>query len=84
VSHTPVQSQIQLAELAESLRQRLGIIADEQSRRDPEQHIARLRAVSERIDRLCAGLPPTVDNRLKHYLERRSYDKALDWLEGNA
>ena len=70
-----------LADLAEALRERLAVIRDEKSRRDKTKHIARLRAVSEKIDRLQALLPPSTDPRLKHYLERKSYDKALEYLE---
>jgi hypothetical protein len=66
--------------LAEALRERIAIIADEESRRRPEQHLERLRAVSQRIDALAASLPQPVDPRLAHYLERRSYDKALELL----
>jgi hypothetical protein len=67
--------------LAAALRQRLSIIADEQSRRDPAQHMARLKAVSDKIEQLQSALPPTADPRLTHFLERRSYDKALEWIE---
>jgi hypothetical protein len=67
--------------LIAALRERLSIIGDEASRRDPPKHMARLQAVSEKIDALHADLPVTTDPRLKHYLERRSYDKALEWLE---
>ena len=70
-----------LAELAQSLRERLAIIRDEESRRDHTKHIDRLRAVSEKIDRLQESLPPSIDPRLKHYLDRKSYDKALEYLE---
>jgi len=70
-----------LANLTEALRERLAVIRDEESRRDEAKHIARLRAVSEKIDRLQESLPPSVNPRLKHYLERKSYDKALDYLE---
>ena len=70
-----------LADLTEALRERLAVIRDEESRRDEAKHIARLRAVSEKIDRLQESLPPSVNPRLKHYLERKSYDKALDYLE---
>jgi len=66
--------------LAEALRERIAIIGDEESRRRPEQHVERLRTVSQRIDALAASLPQPVDPRLAHYLERRSYDKALDLL----
>jgi hypothetical protein len=70
--------------LADALRERLSIIADETSRRDPEKHMDRLRMVSERIETLQGTLPAPVDPRLTHYLERRSYDKALALLEGAA
>ena len=68
--------------LARALRERLDIIHDEQSRRDEAKHIARLQAVSEEIDKLQAVLPQPVDPRLAHYLQRKSYDKALAHLEG--
>jgi len=70
-----------LANLAQALRDRLAIIHDEQSRRDPEAHMLRLRTVSEKIDQLQAALPQRVDPRLAHYLQRRSYEKALEFIE---
>jgi hypothetical protein len=70
-----------LANLREALRERLAIIRDEESRRDEAKHMARLRAVSEKIDKLAAALPRPLDPRLAHYLQRRSYDKALEFLE---
>lgn len=71
-----------LADLAQALRERLAVIHDEQSRDDEAKHIARLRSVSEKIDKLQAALPEPIDPRLAHYLQRRSYDKALEFLEG--
>jgi hypothetical protein len=70
--------------LKEALRERLAIIRDEQSRRDEAKHIVRLRAVSEKIDKLQAALcrQAGIDPRLAHYLQRKSYDKALAHLEG--
>jgi hypothetical protein len=70
-----------LLSLRDALRERLAIIQDEESRRDVNTHIARLRAVSEKIDKLQTALPQPVDPRLAHYLQRRSYDKALEYLE---
>jgi len=67
--------------LAAALRERLAVIADKTSAQDEEKHLARLRAVSEKIHRLHAALPEPVDPRLGHYLQRQSYDKALDFLE---
>jgi hypothetical protein len=68
-------------ELAEALRERLKIISDEESRRDPEQHVKRLREISDRIETLVATLPQPILPRLAHFLDRRSYDKALQFLE---
>jgi len=70
-----------LADLAAALRERLAVIRDEESRRDHAKHVDRLRAVSEKIDRLQRLLPASTDPRLKHYLDRKSYDKALEYLE---
>ena len=71
-----------IVDLREALRERLGIIGDKESRRDEEKHMVRLRVISEKIDKLSATLPRPIDPRLKHYLQRKSYDKALDFLEG--
>jgi hypothetical protein len=73
-----------LSNLAGALRERLMIIQDQDSRRDPEQHLARLRAVSEKIDNLAIALPKPIDPQLAHFLQRKSYDKALELLEGAA
>jgi hypothetical protein len=73
-----------LDDLAQALRERLDIIRDEQSRHDEAKHIARLRGISEKIEELQATLPQPIDSRLAHYLQRRSYDKALEFLEGQA
>jgi hypothetical protein len=70
-----------LVDLAEALRERLAVIRDEESRQDETGHVDRLRAVSEKIDRLQESLPPSTDPRLKHFLDRKSYDKALQYLE---
>ena len=70
-----------LLSLRDALRERLAIIQDEESRRDVNTHIARLRAVSEKIDKLQAALPRAIDPQLAHYLQRKSYDKALEFLE---
>ena len=72
------------SELAEALRERLKIISDETSRRDPDQHVKRLQEISERIETLAATLPQSMSPRLAHFLDRHSYDKALEFLEGRA
>src|SRR5438552_17835294 len=70
-----------IADLVAALRERLAIISDQNSRRDPEAHAARLRAVSEKIEKLEAALPKPIDSQLAHFLQRNSYDKLLDCFE---
>lgn len=70
-----------MVDLANALRERLGIIRDTESRRDQEKHMARLRAISEKIDQLQTALPQPIDPQLAHFLQRRSYDKALEFIE---
>jgi predicted HAD superfamily Cof-like phosphohydrolase len=76
VEDVPVQ-------LAAVLRERLAIVADESSRRDVGQHMERLKQVSERIDALRKRLPKPMDPQLAHFLERCSYEKALELLEAS-
>ena len=70
-------------ELAGALRERLEVIADHAHRdRDQVGHLQRLIEVSARLDALIAGLPGSeLDPQFRHYLDRRSYDKALAWIE---
>lgn len=70
-----------LTDLAAALRERLAVIGDDESRRDPDRHLERLREVSERIERLEQSLPSRIDPELRHFLQRRSYSKALELLE---
>ncbi|HEX4665659.1 MAG TPA: hypothetical protein VH207_03585 [Chthoniobacterales bacterium] len=70
-------------ELAAALHERRAIIGDETSRREPEKHLEKLKAVSEKIEALGKSLPPPVDPQLAHYLARCSYDKALETLEAH-
>jgi len=68
-------------ELAAALRERLAIISDEESRRDEKRHMERLQNVSEKIEQLESQLPPKIDPQLRHFLQRRSYSKALELVE---
>ena len=68
--------------LASALRDRLRVISDRSFYlSDPEGHLAALKEVSGRIEELQDQLPEPVDPRLRHYLDRCSYDKALDLLD---
>jgi len=71
------------SQLAAALRQRREIIADEESRLQPDEHLKRLREISDRIEQLTEALPRPIAPRLAHFLERRSYDKALEFLEAS-
>jgi len=71
-----------LTELAEALRERLAIIGDEESRSNPQKHMERLKQVSEKIVSIEHRLPRSIDPQLRHFLESRSYSKALEMLEG--
>ena len=66
-----------------ALRDRLEVIADHSHRdRDQAGHLKRLIEVSERLDALIAGLPGSeLDPQFRHYLDRRSYEKALAWIK---
>lgn len=70
-----------ISDLVRALRERRAIIFDQESRTNESQHLDRLQAISKTIELLEAALPEPVDPRLAHYLERRSYDKALEYLE---
>lgn len=77
LADTPVYSA-----LAAALRERLAVIADRASReRDPQAHLRQLQSASEKIVALQGQLPAPIPPQLGHYLQRCSYDKALDWIE---
>jgi hypothetical protein len=67
------------------LRRRVDLIGDHELRAvRPEEHLASLKAISERIMSLHAGLKPGLSARLNHFLTQCSFAKALDWLESGA
>ena len=70
--------------LAEALRDRLEVIADRQLReQNPTAQLARLREASERIEQLKKNLPLNADPMLKHYLDRMSLSKALEFVQNH-
>ena len=72
------------SELADALRERLAVIADRTFyERDPAAHLEKLKAVSEKITQLGAALPRPLPGDFAHYLQRASYQKALDWIVAN-
>jgi predicted component of type VI protein secretion system len=70
--------------LAEALRERLDVISDRQLReQNPTAQLARLRQASERIEQLKKDLPLNADPMLKHYLDRTSLSKALEFVQNH-
>jgi hypothetical protein len=70
-----------LQELRTALQERLDVVADRALyERDAAAHLAKLQAASAALDHLARELSPDADPMLRHYLERQSYVKALDWL----
>lgn len=68
--------------LLTAVKGRLDLVADHGFRdRDPAAHLAALKAAAARLDAEVSALPDQVDPTLRHYLERQSYTKALDWLQ---
>jgi hypothetical protein len=64
-----------------AVKARLDLVADHAFRdRDPAAHLAALKSVAARLDAEMTDLLPEIDPMLRHYLERQSYTKALDWL----
>jgi hypothetical protein len=69
-------------DLADVLRTRLLVIADHKARdRNPEEHLQRLRQLSEKLEHLKKSIPEDADPMLVHYLQRMSLSKALSFIE---
>jgi len=63
------------------IRERLAVVADrEHYSRDPAGHLERLKSASEKLASFVSRLPADINPELKHFLDRQSYLKALDWL----
>ncbi|HEY1477325.1 MAG TPA: hypothetical protein VGF37_06520 [Chthoniobacterales bacterium] len=70
--------------LAEALQERLDVISDRRLReQNPTAQLARLRQASERIEQLKKNLPLNADPMLKHYLDRTSLSKALEFVQNH-
>lgn len=71
-------------ELALLLQEREAVIANHAWRdRDAADHLAALIHVSEKINEWAAIHRQAIDPRLRHYLERASYGKALYHLQSS-
>ena len=73
-----------IAKLAELLERRLAVIGDHQLREeDPEEQLRQLKEVSEELSGWHKKMAPRLKPRLAHFMENRSYEKALDWIRQN-
>jgi hypothetical protein len=72
-----------LARLRELLCRRLALIADAALReRDPGAQLDQLRLVSEEIAAFHEEHRRALPARLNHFLERASFQKALEFIDG--
>ncbi len=70
--------------LTEALRRRIAIVADRSwYERDADSHLDALAEASLEIDRLSEVVlrDATASEKLKHYLIKKSYSKALQFIE---
>ncbi len=64
------------------LRKRIEIIANHEFRdNDPDAHLIALKEISESIEKQHHDLRRDVSPQLEHFLDNRSYNKALKFLE---
>ena len=64
------------------LRKRIEIIANQELRdNDPHAHLIALKEISESIEKQHHDLQGDVSPQLEHFLDNRSYNKALKFLE---
>ena len=72
-----------LPRLRDLLRRRLALIADRALREgEPAAHLDELRRVSEEIAEFHREHRPLLPARLDHFLERASFQKALEFIDG--
>lgn len=67
------------------LQERLEIIADAEMRKNaPDRQLSELQRVSEAIVEFHREHKGSMHNRLNHFLENCSFDKALAWAQEQA
>ena len=72
-----------LPRLRDLLRRRLALIADRALREsDPAAQLDELRRVSGEIAAFHQEYQPLLPARLNHFLERASFQKALEFIDG--
>ncbi len=72
----------QVDELIGMLQRRLRVIGDAEMREnDPERQLKELQSVSEAIMAFHQAHRDVMHNRLNHFLENCSFEKALAWVQ---
>lgn len=80
-----MQSVSPTSALIQILRRRETIIADHSWRdRDPADHLAALRRISEDVSNWIAAHEARIDPRLRHFLANASFAKALVYLDDDS
>ncbi len=70
-----------LMELRDALQRRLDVVTDRAFyERDAAAHLEQLKAASAKVNALSRAVGFAADPMLRHYLEKQSYVKALDFL----
>ncbi len=73
-----------LPRLRDLLQRRLSLIADQSLREsDPAAQLDQLRCVSEEITEFHQQYQSQLPAKLNHFLERASFQKALEFVEGS-
>ena len=76
------QMKSKFSNLEHLLKERLNVIADHALRdRDPAAHLEKLREVSTALDQEYEALRSGLPARLNHFMQSRSYQKALAFIE---
>lgn len=71
--------------LKQAVQKRLEVVSDHAFRdRDPAAHLEALKQAHRLLEAQVAALPQDCDPRLRHFLERQSYEKALAFLQGQS
>ncbi|MCH2024763.1 MAG: hypothetical protein MK172_03390 [Verrucomicrobiales bacterium] len=64
------------------LEKRIEIITDHEFRdNDPESHLLALKEISESIEAHHHEIRDEIPRQLQHFMDNRSYNKALEFLE---
>ena len=68
--------------LLTALQHRIDLVSDRAFfEKDPDAHLKALQQAAQQVELAFAALPEPVDPQLRHFIERQSFLKAIDWLK---